>query len=115
MEISVDWSGSYPSLCFGEWAIIIDGIKLSGLESGNFDTRKEYGSWHFENWDDVWEYEVQGMDIDKWVEYVIKNDTNGLRSSLERHGFKDIEQVLENLYPYINDKDWKHSSCGGCI
>ncbi|AUM58506.1 hypothetical protein KNT81_gp265 [Proteus phage phiP4-3] len=116
MKIFVEWTGSYPTLCFGQWNISIDGISLTGLGNEEFDTRKSYDTWHFDDdWSEEWDSYTAGLSPESWVQLMLKHDTNSLVSSLKRHGFKDIEKILYALYPHINEEDWRHSSCGGCI
>lgn len=116
MKIEVNWSGGYPTLCYGKWTIVIDGIKLTGLEQEHFSTYGVYDTWHFEDWNDVWETYTDGYRFNSWYKNLLAHDTNGLKSSLVRHGF-DInnEDFIEDLYEAIQEKDWRHSSCGGCI
>ncbi|QQV88990.1 hypothetical protein [Providencia phage PSTRCR_121] len=116
MQIDVTWTGGYPTLCFGKWKIIIDGIELTGLDSQEFNTAGTYDTWHFEDCDDVWEIYRDGLYFDAWYKTLLEQDTNGLKSSLIRHGF-DVENkaFIEDLYNKINAKDWRHNSCGGCI
>jgi hypothetical protein len=116
MKFDVTWTGGYPTLCFGKWKIIIDGIELTGIETENFNTFGTYDTWHFENWDAVWETYQDGLHFDSWYTSLISEDINGLKSSLIRHGF-DIknEDFIHDLYDEIASKDWRHNSCGGCI
>ena len=93
--ITVSWTGRYPSLCYGEWIIIIDGITLTGSGDGPFNTRGFYSQWHFdENWLEVFEdYEEGESFSDSWLE------TNNLKDSLNRHGIgivtgKDRKSVV---------------------
>lgn len=117
MKIDVTWTGRYPTLCSGKWKIIIGGIELTGLGSDNFDTNGTYDTWHFEDWDDVWETYRDGLYFDAWYKTtLLAQDTNGLKSSLIRHGFDvENEDFIQDLYDEITVKDWRHNSCGGCI
>ena len=110
MKIEVEWTGSYPCLCSGEWKLYIDDVDKSELiptelrqnEMGTFGT---YSSWHFENWDEVFEDYVDGMNCDDWIEYNkywLDNISNDIR-------------VQEQLFYAFQSQDWRHGSCGGCI
>ena len=111
MQINVEWTGGYPTLCFGEWVIVIDGMKLTGIESGDFNTFGVYQSWHFEDWSEVFEDDEDGIEFEDWKE----QPPNGLVDSLKMHGFEVSEELLYLLYEKIQEADWRHNSCGGCI
>lgn len=74
MDIEVEWTGKYPCLCSGERKLYIDGTDKSDLipedlrqnEMGTYGT---YSSWHFEDWEEVFEDYQDGMDCDEWIEY----------------------------------------------
>lgn len=114
-EIYVEWTGGYPNLCSGKWIITIDGIKLTNIGKEDFGTLGEYSSWHFENWNEVFESYEDGMDLDTWIQVLKTDDINGLYASLQRHGIKITDELLSELYTHIQGQDWRHSSCGGCI
>lgn len=49
-EIKVEWTGSYPCLCSGRWAITIDGNDVSDcipvdLQSSPMNTKNDYQQW----------------------------------------------------------------------
>lgn len=111
-EVSALWTGSYPSLCFGEWVIVIDGIQLTGLGDSPFGIYGSYSSWSFgEDWDENWESYKSGLQLDEWI----KCPPNGLLESLARHGIEASTTLMEQLYDEIGAQDWRHGSCGGCI
>lgn len=109
--ITVHWTGRYPTLCYGEWKIIIDGICLTGIEDSPFKTIGDYQSWHFEeDYSEVFEDYEDGESFSiGWLE------TNGLQDSLNRHGIILTEEEQIDLYDKIQSEDWRHNSCGGCI
>ena len=112
MNIEVNWSGEYACLCSGEWTIIIDGVKLTGLGSDTFDTKGEYESWHFdEDYQEYWETYSSGIPFSEWK----KDPPNNLLGSLEHHGIEPTKELLHHLYEAIQEHDWRHGSCGGCI
>jgi len=126
-NIKVDWPGSYPNLCSGIWEIEINGVKLidhknlredGSYEYGSFmredmGTAGSYSSWYFdddysENWDDYY----NGDDYDAWIA------SEKGKNILELLGGNSVilsESDLKRLYNQINAKDWRTSSCGGCI
>ncbi|QPB12455.1 hypothetical protein [Providencia phage PSTCR6] len=116
MNISVHWTGSYPTFCFGEWKIFIDGIQLTGIENADFKTAGRYDCWAFtDNWDEEWDQYEDGLDEYEWTKKLLTEDINGLKASLIRHGFELSEALISDLYQAISNEDWRHGSCGGCI
>ena len=109
--ITVCWTGSWPSLCCGEWKIIINGIVLTGIENSSFGTEGDYDSWYFdENWSEVFETYFVGKPFsEEWL------NTNGLSDSLLRHGLVLAQEEKLDLYEKIQSEDWRNGSCGGCI
>lgn len=102
------WSGTYPCLCSGEWALYIDG-KLCDVtipfQGEPADTFGEYQRWYFgDDWDEVWETYFDGLNGADWC------DT-----------YKDyLSQVApksdwDDVFIAFQSEDWRHSSCGGCI
>lgn len=97
-------------MCYGQWEIIIDGILLTGIENLPFDTTGTYSSWHFENWLEVFEDFEDGVDFSEdWL------STNGLSNSLIRHRISLTTDEKIELFSKIQEQDWRHGSCGGCI
>lgn len=74
MNIEIEWTGKWPCLCYGEWILTIDGEDKSSFipeelrrsDMGAFGT---YSSWHFENWNEVFEDYQDGMKCDEWIEH----------------------------------------------
>lgn len=110
-DIKVKWTGGYPNLCSGHWEIIIDGKYLTNLMNSNFETFGTYSSWHFEEWNEVFEDYEDGLCFEQWKQ----DPPNNLLFSLKLAGFEVTENLLQELYLAINSQDWRHSSCGGCI
>ena len=110
-NFEVNWSGERYSLCYGEWTIRRNGVDVSNLIPGplrnyHMNTRKEYSAWHFtEDWDEEWEYYFDGLSAKKWIR---KN-----RYWISKICCSKEEEF--QLYHAINDADWRHGSCGGCI
>lgn len=110
MNIEARWSGSYPTLCFGHWTLLIDGEDVSkkipeNLRDGPMYTFGTYQCWHFENWMEVFESYNNGLFCDEWIEendYWLKNIT-------------DDYKVKEKIYYAFNAEDFRSRSCGGCI
>jgi hypothetical protein len=109
-DINVEWTGKSPNLCHGEWIIIINGKRLGGVGNDSMGTYGTYSTWSFdENWSEEWdEYECGGY----WYEEL----PNNLEMALKLAGFnpKD-ENLIKALYEKVQEQDWRHNSCGGCI
>ncbi len=113
-KIIAEWSGSYPSLCYGHWSILVDGISLPipkdkiGEPMGTFKT---YEEWHFENWSEVFTSYEDGMDETEWID---------VNKSWIDAGLKEINKTFSfydycDLYDAIRKEDFRRGSCGGCI
>lgn len=115
-DVKVQWTGSYPTLCYGEWNIVVAGLPLNGLGEGHFETLGSYDSWAFaEDYDVEWSAYEDGLCKDDWIKEVLENNLNHLKSTLIKHNIEPNEQVLGILYECIQAKDWRRNSCGGCI
>lgn len=110
MNIEVKWTGCYPCLCYGEWKLFIDGEDKSSLipeelrqnEMGTYGT---YSSWHFENWNEVFDDYKDGMNCNEWIKcnkYWLDNISTD-------------NDIQEQLFYEFQASDWRHGSCGGCI
>jgi len=110
MSVKAEWSGQWPSLCIGEWKLIVDGKDVSekipeDLRDRSMDTFGTYQSWHFENWMEVFESYEDGLLRDDWIDendYWLSNIT-------------DDQHIKEQIYDAINAEDFRSNSCGGCI
>lgn len=107
IDIKATWSGKYPNLCNGKWTLIINDQDFSYLLNGKgeMNTFGEYDSWHFENWDEVWETYEDGLNLYEWIE----ENKEWLTI------ISDDRDVHEAIYNEISSEDWRHNSCGGCI
>lgn len=104
---TVEWTGSYPSLCSGCWEITYKGEPVDLPEdvyNSEMNTYGSYQTWHFENWLEVFEDYEDGLNFDDWIK------ANSWVDSITT----DPAERLE-LYLKIQEKDWRHNSCGGCI
>lgn len=123
MGFKAEWTGSYPSLCVGEWKlyrkyeeILEDGSKYEGYDDISnlipedvkhepMDTYGSYNSWHFdENYCEQFENYTNGLDFEDWC---IENE-DWIHLICEPKDYKA-------LYDAFNEHDWRYESCGGCI
>lgn len=100
------WTGSYPTLCDGVWVLRIDGEDYSDaipeeLRHTHMNTFGTYASWHFEDWQEVFEDYDDGLDYEDWVAQ------NPWVLNLPTDAF--------SIFLAFQAEDWRHGSCGGCI
>jgi len=125
-DIDVQWTGSYPNLCSGLWEIRINGILLidhKNTEDGSYNyesflrrdmgTENQYSSWYFDgDYSECWDDYYQG---DAYKQWIVSEKGRNILELLGQNNVILSEADLINLYNQINSKDWRHSSCGGCI
>lgn len=108
--VEAKWSGSYPTLCRGEWTLKVNGKNVSGLiprklRHSAMNTYGTYEEWHFEDWKEVFEDYEDGLVCEEWIaenKYWLDTIT------------EDYDTQVE-IYKAINKHDWRNGSCGGCI
>ena len=109
--VKAEWSGGYPSLCCGSWKLIVNGKDVSKCiprRSRNepMYTYGKYQIWDFD--DDYCEYfesYYNGLTENEWIKknnYWLERITND-------------NDVKSKIYKAIQENDWRHGSCGGCI
>lgn len=109
-NFKAEWTGSYPSLCFGVWRLYIDGKDKSDLipeklRRHPMDTAGTYQSLHFENWAKVFEDYEDGLECDDWIK---END-------YWISGIADCYDEKKALFKAFQAQDFRMGSCGGCI
>lgn len=106
----VEWTGEWPSLCCGKWIIKKNGVDVSdkipeSLRENDMNTYGTYDSWHFdEDYMEEWESYSDGLDAEEWI----ANNPWILNIC-------STEEEEYELFEAIQDQDWRHGSCGGCI
>lgn len=103
----VTWTGAYPNLCSGEWVILKNGVRVeipAEFRNASMNTFGTYSTWHFENWEEVFEDYEDGLIFEEWIK---------VNSWVYTIATTEPEQ--RELYQKIADEDWRHNSCGGCI
>lgn len=111
---TVKWTGGYPNLCSGDWIVEHDGKIVTLPEdrvSESMGTFGTYSSWHFEDWDDVWEDYEDGLGFEDWI----VTNKNWVDKMFDEHGIKKSEKEYQDLFDSFQANDWRHGSCGGCI
>ena len=114
-KLSVEWTGCYPCLCSGECIIKYEEIELTVPEECKYkpmDTYGEFSRWYFdENYMEEWEYYEDGWNKDIWINRKIY----WIKPMFEEHDIEITDELLSELYDKIQEEDWRHGSCGGCI
>ena len=108
--VKANWSGSYPTLCFGKWTLEVNGVDVSmfipdELRENSMNTYGTYEEWHFEDWLEVFEDYEDGMMCEEWI-------------AVNKYWLDTItedDDIQTEIYYAINAHDWRHGSCGGCI
>lgn len=109
--VEVNWSGSYPCLCCGEWTLKINGENVSNkipdeLRTGSMNTYGSYEEWYFDdNYLEVFGSYEDGLEMNEWIEenaYWLDQITSDYNTQ-------------EEIFKAIQKKDFRLGSCGGCI
>ena len=109
-NVTAKWSGSYPCLCYGEWALEINGKDYTDFipkekRTSSMNTFGVYESWHFtDDWDEEWEDYEDGLYFKEWIK----------ENEWVNEITKDEEEQLEIYYAF-SENDFRQDSCGGCI
>lgn len=104
--VIAEWTGSYPCLCSGEWRLTIGGVDWSNAipiekRYGEMGTYGVYRSWHFEDWEEIFEDYEDGLEFDEWI--------------AENPWVAELPAAPQDVYYAIQAQDWRHGECGGCI
>lgn len=109
--VKANWSGSYPTLCCGEWTLKVNRVDVSSLipEELRYDEMNTFGTyqqWYFnDDWLEEFEDYSDGLMCDEWIE----------KNKYWLDTITDDVNVQKDIYYAINEHDWRHGSCGGCI
>lgn len=111
ITVKADWTGKFPSLCYGEWKLFVCGEDVSEkipdrLRRTHMNTFGSYPQFHFEDgWNEVWESVVDGLEVSDWIA-----SNNEWLSTIT-----GSDETKRMIYYAIQEEDWRHCSCGGCI
>lgn len=113
--LDVLWTGSYPSLCSGEWQISYNNANFilpEDLIHENMLTDNTYYSWQFDaNYAEEWTSYEAGLACEEWRD----EHKVWIAENFKRLGIEFTDEALYMLYSAIQKQDWRHNSCGGCI
>ena len=111
----VEWTGCYPSLCFGEWIIKYNNQELNipeNIKEDNMNTHGSYAHWTFdEEYIEEWTYYEDGLDEEEWLQY----NMEWIVPMFQEFNIEITNDLLSELFEKIQEQDWRHGSCGGCI
>ena len=73
MRVEAKWTGDYPNLCSGQWILKVNNKDVSHLipeelRNSPMNTYDTYRSWHFEDWEEVFDSYEDGSFCDEWLE-----------------------------------------------
>ena len=106
---TAEWTGKYPCLCSGEWILYRDDEPVDTdipFQSECAGTYRTYSRWYFDdNYSEHWEEYEDGLDADAWID----EHWDWLQT------LTDDEDEYHDIFFAFQDKDWRSSSCGGCI
>ena len=104
MEFKAEWTGSYPSLCIGEWKLYRRHNEY--LDDGTID---------------IWYDDISNLIPEDLKHEPIEDYTDGMNF---KEWCKENESWIhlicdpkdyKSLYEAFNEHDWRYESCGGCI
>lgn len=115
MKFKVEWTGTYPNLCSGEWLIWFDDIPLelpNEIVNEHMNTEGVYEEWFFDDdYMEVFESYEDGLDFPSWY----NENRDWLLKLFDENNIPVRKEHLYDLYYKIQEQDWRHNSCGGCI
>ena len=116
MKITAKWTGQYPAKCCGEWHISVDGEEMplpEDIRRSHMNTQGSYSGWYFDDWLEQFYTYDDGVEFGEWS----KNNANWIKDGFDQLGVTDLVTIddVRMLYDAINENDWRHNSCGGCI
>lgn len=109
--VKASWSGSYPCLCSGKWALIVNDEDVSNkipkdLRDSSMNTYGTYQRWYFDDdWLETFEDYVDGLKCDDWI-VENKEWLNNISTDIS---------IQREIFVAINEQDFRSGSCGGCI
>lgn len=111
----VKWTGSFPTLCCGEWIIRYHGKSLKLPEDRKDQPMRTYGeyqTWHF-NKDYIEEFEsyYDGIREEDWIKF----NKPWIKNLFDKHSTPLADSILHDFYVKIQREDFRPHSCGGCI
>lgn len=114
-KLEVIWTGQFPYLCYGEWVMKYDGIELTvpdDMKETPMFTFGEFGKWCFnEDFMEEWDFYEDGDTKEIWIH----RNSEWVTSMFQEHDIEVTEELLSDLFDKVQEQDWRHGSCGGCI
>lgn len=103
------WSGGWPALCVGEWALYEDGKEVDVEIPFQGESACTFGShcqWYFNSdWLEEFEEYEDGEEEEDWIE----SNKQYLREVTED------ETQWPLIYKAFQAEDFREGECGGCI
>lgn len=120
-KITVEWTGSYPTLCSGKWIITIDGKEIinksnSKIFKNSMNTARMYtSSWYIPEKGrgaKCFESSNYGLFHPLWRKSEL---CENLLKAFQENDITLTEDEIELLWQELSKKDFRLGSCGGCI
>lgn len=119
-EIVVEWTGGHPAQCLGRWIITIEGKRIvdskddfSDVLRNPMNTTGFYHFWYFdENYFEHFKEYEDGLSYRSWRKSELCED---LLELIKENGISLTKKEIKHLYSELQERDWRHNSCGGCI
>lgn len=112
----IDYTGAFPNKCSGNWTIIINNKEIElidSLKSSPMNTAGVYTRWSFGgDYEEIWEDYKDGLEFGEWIQ------SEKFKDLKESFFNSDVELQLtewREIYKALQEHDWRHDSCGGCI
>lgn len=118
IDIYVEWTGDYPTLCHGRWMILINNREIKIPKSKKFKNMNTYGEYSLYTLGSNYEEEIStykdGLIFKDWIE-----ENLWLKEEIIKI-FPDISEdnlikLCEEIYDEINRQDFREGFCGGCL
>lgn len=112
-KLKVEWTGSYPCLCSGEWIIKYNGNKLKVPKEYRNSYMNTFGEYNYlvDVIEERFEPYEDGLECHEWI----YENREWITKMFEDKNIEVTEELLIDLFNEIQSEDWRSGSCGGCI
>lgn len=110
-RVQASYSGKWPSRCYGEWRLMIDGVDVSNKipdhlrKNHHMNTEGTYQRQYLGRRGTKVDTYTDGLEFPEWAD-----ENKDWLSTITKD-----QDVWEDIYDAISNEDWRHGCCGGCI